>query len=145
MPELPVMIAQFHSGIGAEGVRPYQWHVCVETGALGRFTVATVFYIRGSDAAGYTFEFRDNVRYKTSEAYRGATFIGTIRHTDLPKLPEHFASVEIERGSYASHLWAYRAARKLAGHRMLDRALLAIESIAGQLASAEAAWERGDD
>ncbi|KAI0358312.1 hypothetical protein OH77DRAFT_1421636 [Trametes cingulata] len=141
-----LMLAQFHSGVGAHGVRPYQWHLCVEmSGPTDRFNVATIFYIRGSDAAGYQFEMKEGVRYKTSSAYRGAIYLGPIRRRHLPDLPNLLAGVDIERGSFASQVWAYRAIRRLLGYKILHHELFAFEYYAQSLAHAEAAWERGDD
>ncbi|KAH9849901.1 hypothetical protein C2E23DRAFT_861647 [Lenzites betulinus] len=142
-----VVISQYHSGVGANGVRPYQWHLCLETGRDRRgYVEATTFYVQGSPATGFTQGYSVGVRYTTGNAYRGSMVIGEIPFEAFNTAAGLIGQVETAhlRGPYASQEWAYAAVRKLHGHRVLQNQLWSMEFIAKQLRNAEAAWERGD-
>ncbi|EIW58402.1 uncharacterized protein TRAVEDRAFT_47555 [Trametes versicolor FP-101664 SS1] len=143
---LRVVIAHFHSGIGPYGVRPYQWHLCIETGHDRHgFVEATTFYIRGSSAGGFRYEWRERVRYKKLEQYRGSVCIGMIssrRYLDAVALMEEVRTAD--GSERATQSWAYAAARKLSAHGLMGE-LCALEFIWDQLQRGERAWERGDD
>ncbi|KAI0831867.1 hypothetical protein BC628DRAFT_560917 [Trametes gibbosa] len=142
-----VVVAQYHSGVGAHGVRPYQWHLCIETGRDQRGLIeATAFFIHGSPAAGFSQGYNVGVRYTTGNAYRGSVVIGEIPIEALNRVGRLIEEVETAhlRGAYASQDWAYAAVRKLHGHGVLQNQLWSMEFIAKQLRHAEVAWERGD-
>ncbi len=143
---LKVVIAQFHSGIGPNGIRPYQWHLCIETGRDYRgFVEATTFFIRGSSAGGFRYECHERVRYKKLEQYRGSVCVGMISSRRYRDAVDLMREVMTTDGSeYVTQSWAYAAARKLSAYGLMGE-LWALEFIWEQLRNGERAWERGDD
>ncbi|KAI0642363.1 hypothetical protein C8Q79DRAFT_248818 [Trametes meyenii] len=142
-----VMIAQFHSGMGARGPRPYQWHIIIEVGYDGRYVLGKPFYVRGSEAQHFSlFTAQDPVRYKRADAYRGAVCIGAIHRSYFDSACARIMEVEaVNHGALTSQVWAYAAMRKLHALGFLREPLWSDEFLRRSLSQAEAAWERGDD
>ncbi|KAI0675960.1 hypothetical protein C8Q78DRAFT_1007360 [Trametes maxima] len=142
-----VMIAQFHSGMGARGPRPYQWHVIIETGHDGRYVLGKPFYVRGSEAQYFSlYTASEPVRYKRADAYRGAVCIGVIPCSYFESACARVMEVEAaNHGALTSQVWAYAAMRKLHALGFFREQLWSDEFLRRSLSQAEAAWERGDD
>ncbi|CDO72075.1 hypothetical protein BN946_scf184962.g18 [Trametes cinnabarina] len=142
---LRVWVAQFYNGIGANGVRPYHWQVCIETGTDGRgFPRATTFTIKGSPATGFITTRSEHLRFTTADLYRGAVCVGKIQETNFGIAAQCIEGAELYRQEfYDSQDWAEAAVRKLYANGLIaqqwSKTLLQQE-----LREAEAAWERGD-
>ncbi|KAI0741260.1 hypothetical protein C8Q80DRAFT_1123222 [Daedaleopsis nitida] len=116
---LPIFVAQYYVGHGPYGLRPYGWHIVVQTG-VDRYgePVGNMYFVRGTTVGRWEPQVRRNVRYRAISAYRGAARVGEVDAKHLEDLEDQLARAEIlqHNPGWGYQDWVCGALRRLHAH-----------------------------
>ena len=112
----PILVAQYYVGHGPNGMRPYGWHIIVQTGHDRRGDpIGTAYYVRGTTVGQWELQVERNVRFRATSAYRGAARVGSVDAMRLGELEYQLTRAEIVQHSpdWGYQEWVCGALRRL--------------------------------
>ncbi|KAI0793798.1 hypothetical protein C8Q74DRAFT_532742 [Fomes fomentarius] len=117
---LPIYVAQYYAGHGPYGLRPYSWHIIMQTG-IDRSSgepVGTAFYVRGTQVGHWELQVRRDVRFRAISAYRGAARVGQVDDRHIKELEYQVTRAEIihHNAAWGYQEWVCGALRRLHAH-----------------------------